>query len=184
MSRNQLEITGTFPELGPAPAAQLTKPGCVLEGEIVAFDGAQTSFARLQQRLGVRHPGETLLVAAPVFYYLFDVMYADGRGIRPLPQRECKHALRELLSFSDPVRYTEHRDRDGEQYFLQACQDRWEGLIAKRGDAPYRPGAAATGSSSSARTRRSSSSAATPTRRAPGRVSAPCCSATTTPAAP
>jgi bifunctional non-homologous end joining protein LigD len=139
MSRNQRDITTTFAEIGPALAAQL-KPGHVLDGEIVAFDGDQTSFERLQQRLGISRPGESLLAAVPVVYCLFDVLYATGRDTRPLPQLERKHVLRQLLSFRDPLRYTEHRERDGERYFQQACRDRWEGLIAKRADAPYRGG--------------------------------------------
>jgi bifunctional non-homologous end joining protein LigD len=60
--------------------------------------------------------------------------------VRPLPQRERKQILRQLLSFDDPLRYTEHRERDGGTYFGQACRDGWEGLIAKRAAAPYRSG--------------------------------------------
>ena len=52
--------------------------------------------------------------------------------------------LARSLSFGDPLRFTQHRERDGEAFFRQACQDGWEGLIAKRADAPYR-GAQFTG---------------------------------------
>jgi len=38
------------------------------------------------------------------------------------------------------LRFTEHRERDGAAYWEQACRDGWEGLIAKRADAPYRSG--------------------------------------------
>jgi bifunctional non-homologous end joining protein LigD len=148
MSRNQRDITTTFPEIAAALAAQITAaqitaahitgPGHIVDGEIVAFKGSSTSFAQLQQRIGVAHPSASLLSAAPAFYYIFDVMYAGGQDVRPLPQLERKRILRELLAFDDPLRYTEHRDRDGERYFEQACRDRWEGLIAKRAAAPYR----------------------------------------------
>ena len=140
MSRNQRDISRTFPEVGNALEAQLMPPGYVLDGEIVAFDSHQTSFARLQRRLGVENPGQSLIDAVPVFYYLFDVMHAEGRDTRALPQLERKDLLRQLLSFRDPLRYTDHRERDGQEYFRQACRDGWEGLIAKRADAPYRSG--------------------------------------------
>jgi DNA ligase D-like protein (predicted ligase) len=81
-----------------------------------------------------------LLRRVPVFYYIFDVLYADGRDVRPLPLRERKSVLAGLLSFDDPLRYTEHRDTDGEAYYAEACRQGWEGLIAKRDDAPYRAG--------------------------------------------
>jgi|SRR5580704_1498885 bifunctional non-homologous end joining protein LigD len=137
ISRNQRDITSTYPDVAAALAAQITTPGQVLDGEIVAFSGSATSFARLQQRLGLAHPSASLVSEVPVIYYIFDVMYSGGQDVRPLPQLERKEILRGLLSFDDPLRYTEHRERDGERYFEQACRDRWEGLIAKRATAPY-----------------------------------------------
>src|SRR5580693_7099274 len=56
ISRNQRDITSTYPDVAAALAAQITTPGQVLDGEIVAFSGSATSFARLQQRLGLAHP--------------------------------------------------------------------------------------------------------------------------------
>ncbi len=139
MTRNQKDDTSTYPELSQALAAQ--QPGdFIIDGEIVAFDGSQTRFARLQQRLGVRQPGPDLLAAVPVWFYIFDVLWADGRDVRPLPLRERKQILRDLLTFTGPLRFTEHKDTDGEAYFRRACASGWEGVIAKRADAPYRPG--------------------------------------------
>jgi bifunctional non-homologous end joining protein LigD len=94
----------------------------------------------LQQRLGVAHPGQRLLDDFPVYYYMFDVMYADGADTRSLPLRERKRVLAGLLPFRDPLRFTEHRDGDGEPFWVQACRDGWEGLIAKRADEPYQNG--------------------------------------------
>ena len=76
----------------------------------------------------------------PAYYYIFDVLWTDGRDVRPLPLRDRKRILRDLLDFTGPLRFTEHEDTDGEAYFRQACASGWEGLIAKRADAPYRGG--------------------------------------------
>ena len=139
MTRNQKDDTSTYPELTQALAAQ-RDGDFIIDGEIVAFDGSQTRFARLQQRLGVRSPGPDLLAEVPVYYYIFDVLWADGRDVRPLPLRERKRILRELLAFTGPLCFTEHVDTDGEAYFRQACASGWEGVIAKHADAPYRAG--------------------------------------------
>ncbi|HYB48887.1 MAG TPA: non-homologous end-joining DNA ligase [Streptosporangiaceae bacterium] len=139
MTRNQKEDTSTYPEITGALAAQQAD-GFIIDGEIVAFDDGQTRFALLQQRLGVRHPGPDLLEQVPVYYYIFDVLWADDRDVRPLPLRERKSILGDLLAFTGPLRFTEHRDTDGEAYFRQACASGWEGVIAKRADAPYRAG--------------------------------------------
>ena len=72
-----------------------------------------------------------------MYYYLFDIMFAGGTDVRPRPLRERKELLRGQLSFHGPLRFTEYRTPDGVAYFKQACQDRWEGIIAKRADAPY-----------------------------------------------
>jgi bifunctional non-homologous end joining protein LigD len=136
LTRNQHDITRTFPEIAAALAAQ-HHGDLVVDGEIVAFDGSQTRFERLQQRLGVADPGEQLQRDYPVSYYVFDVLYADDRDTRPLPLLERKRVLAAALDFRDPLRFTEHRSPDGEAYFRQACADGWEGLVAKRAAAPY-----------------------------------------------
>lgn len=139
MTRNQKEDTSTYPEIAGALAAQRAD-SFIVDGEIVAFEDGQTRFARLQQRLGVRHPDPALIARYPVFYYIFDVLWAEDRDVRPVPLRERKQILRDLLTFDDPLRFTEHRDTDGEAYYREACAKGWEGLIAKRADAPYRAG--------------------------------------------
>ena len=138
LTRNEHDVTATFPEVASALAK--VADGFVLDGEIVAFDGDETRFERLQQRLGVVNPGGKLIGDYPVVYYVFDVMFARGDDVRPLPELERKRLLRELLADSESVRYTEHRTGDGVAFWHQACADGWEGLIAKDANAPYTAG--------------------------------------------
>ena len=140
MSRNEHNNTSTFPEVARALAAQRVGDDFIVDGEIVAFDGDETKFSLLQRRFGVIKPTAGLLAEVPAYYYMFDVLYAGGRDVRPLPLLERKPVLRGLLSFDGPLRYTEHRDTEGEAYYREACAYGWEGLIAKRADAPYRSG--------------------------------------------
>ena len=139
MTRNQQQVTGTYPEIAEALRAQAATD-FIVDGEVVAFDGDETSFSRLQHRLGVRDPSPALRAEVPAYIYLFDVLWADGHDVRPRPLLERKTVLHDLLSFGGPLRYAEHRDTDGEAYYREACQLGWEGLIAKRVDSPYRPG--------------------------------------------
>jgi bifunctional non-homologous end joining protein LigD len=139
LTRNDRDVTATFPEVADALRAQEADE-FVVDGEVVAFRDGQTSFSMLQQRLGVAHPAPKLIGDFPVFYYIFDVLFAGGQDTRRLPQRERKERLRDLLDFTGPLRYTEHRAGDGEAFYRQACVDGWEGLIAKRADAPYTEG--------------------------------------------
>ena len=93
-----------------------------------AFSGTRTSFETLARRgeRGVR-----------VFCYVFDLLWLAGYDVRPLPLRARKRLLRDAIEFGDPLRFTPHRNRDGERFFAEACRKGWEGLIAKRADSPY-----------------------------------------------
>jgi bifunctional non-homologous end joining protein LigD len=139
MTRNRKIVSSTYPELVEAFMAQQADD-FVLDGEVVAFSDGQTRFAQLQQRMQVARPSAELLRTVPVQYYLFDVLWADGTDLRRQPLRERNQRLHQLLDFADPLRYTEHRVGDGVEFYSEACRLGWEGLIAKRADAPYQAG--------------------------------------------
>ncbi len=138
-SRNRKPVTGTYPELVEA-LDRATPEDIVADGEVVAFDGARTSFARLQGRLGIIDPAKARATGVDVTLYLFDVMALGGHDLTGLPLRRRKQILRAAVDFTDPLRFSAHRNTDGEAYLQLACERGWEGLIAKRADAPYRPG--------------------------------------------
>ena len=41
------------------------------------------------------------------------------------------------MSYGGPLRFQPHRNTEGEALYRDACRRGWEGLIAKRADAPY-----------------------------------------------
>src|ERR1700754_1669518 len=139
MTRNQKEVSNNNPEIAAALRAQ-GRQDFIIDGEIVAFQGSETSFELLQSRIHVTSPGPQLLRKVPVFYYIFDVLYADDRDVRQRPLREGKHVRASVLAFDARLRFTEHRDAEGEAFYAEACKAGWEGLIAKLADAPYRAG--------------------------------------------
>jgi bifunctional non-homologous end joining protein LigD len=131
VSRTDRDMTGQFPELAEALAAEPC-PDFVVDGEIVAFAGGITSFQRLQRRGKER---------VAVFLYVFDILRHEGHDVRGLPLRERKALLRKTLRFEGPVRLSQHRNEHGEKLFREACRKGLEGLVAKRADSPYRSAA-------------------------------------------
>jgi DNA ligase D-like protein (predicted ligase) len=127
LSRNDTDLSGRYPELAAALRAQDATRFAV-DGEIVAFDGAQTSFAALAAR-GHR--------PVPVFLYAFDLLWLDGHDVTGLALRARKRLLRGALRWDGPLRLTAHRNRDGEAMFAQACRRGWEGVVGKRADTTY-----------------------------------------------
>jgi DNA ligase D-like protein (predicted ligase) len=138
-SRSEKRMDATYPELVDAVAAR-TPAGTVVDGEIVAFDGDQTSFARLQGRIGLHDPDAARASGIAVYLYLFDVLVIDDHDVTALPLRTRKRLLRDAVDFGGPLRMSTHRNTDGEAYLREACRRGWEGLVAKRADAPYRAG--------------------------------------------
>jgi len=138
-SRTGRALDNTYPEVAAA-IAQQERDDFVLDGEVVAFEGSRTSFERLQQRIGITVRSQAEASRVPIFFYVFDLLRLDGEDIRRRPLRERKQLLRDAVTFTDPLRLTSHRNEHGESYLAQACRWGWEGLIAKRADAPYTAG--------------------------------------------
>jgi DNA ligase D-like protein (predicted ligase) len=138
-SRSGRDVTVAFPEIAEALEEQASTD-FVIDGEVVAFEGTRTSFAKLQPRIHVSSAAKARRSGVPVYFYVFDVLRADGEDVRRLPLLDRKRRLRDLLTFDGPIRYTPHRRRGDEDYFAEACRKGWEGLIAKRMDSPYATG--------------------------------------------
>ena len=83
-SRNKQPLGSSYPEIAGALAAQ----DCsrfVLDGEVVAFEGRRTSFARLQGRSGIHQAAAARASGIAVYYYVFDLLHLDGSNVTALP---------------------------------------------------------------------------------------------------
>jgi ATP-dependent DNA ligase len=121
-SRNELSLDDRYPSIAAALTAD-PADGFVIDGEAVAFVDGHDRFGG----------GE----GAQLFYYVFDVLFAEGRDVRSLPLEERRAVLERVLDWKDPLRITEQVTGDGAALLATACQDGWEGLIAKRLGRPY-----------------------------------------------
>lgn len=139
-SRRGEDRSRGYPELVDAVREQLVSDDAVLDGEVVAFEGNHTSFARLQGRIGLDDPRRARATGIEVFYYLFDLLHLDGWDLRELPLRDRKRLLRSVVDVAPPLRFTPHRNEDGPTLLEDACARGWEGLIGKDAGAPYRSG--------------------------------------------
>src|SRR4051794_13027103 len=101
----------------------------ILDGEVVAVDakGEPLGFQALQ-----RH-------GAPVLW-AFDVLWHGGDDLRDRPLRERRAVLERLVTPGGAVARSEVLDGPSRAAYERACRAGWEGLIAKRDDAPYRGG--------------------------------------------
>ena len=136
-TRNGKDWTDRFRAIAAA-AAGLPVEEALLDGEVVVLlpDGT-TSFQALQNVLS-----NSPEARGELLYFAFDLLHLDGWDLRGAPLLERKRLLAELLAAAadSPVRFSEHVQGRGEDFFRQACGFALEGVVSKRADLPYRRG--------------------------------------------
>ncbi len=134
-TRNGLDWTPKFPVLARSLAA-LPVASALIDGELVALaaDGT-TSFGELQDGIA---GGDT----SGLVFFAFDLLYRDGYDLTGATLDDRKAALAQIVQreAGETVRYSDHQEGRGPDFFRHACRYGLEGTIAKRRDRPYRPG--------------------------------------------
>lgn len=132
-SRNRKDWTVKFPNLVKAIKTFPAK-SAILDGEIVIVDKAgRSSFQDLQQAMGKSG-------AAAFVFQIFDLIYLDGYDLTAVPLVQRKLLLGELIASirgKTPLRYSEHVEGSGQEFFRQACEYRIEGIISKLANSTY-----------------------------------------------
>jgi bifunctional non-homologous end joining protein LigD len=133
-SRTGLDWTAQFSTIAAA-ASFLRKRDVVIDGEAVVYGNTGIpDFQQLRRELGPRK-------SPRVLFHAFDLLYLDGYDLRETPYLERKRRLEALLkSAPKNIVYVEYLEAEGASVFAQACKLGLEGVVAKRGDAPYRSG--------------------------------------------
>ena len=134
-TRNHLDWTAKLPELVEA-VGKLGLHRTILDGEVVAFDEkGVTQFQLLQNAFRERKRQH-------LTFMVFDLLFLDGEDLRglPLEERKAKLAVLGLPTDRGRVRYVEHIDGNGPEFFEQAERRGLEGIVSKRRDRPYSSG--------------------------------------------
>jgi bifunctional non-homologous end joining protein LigD len=141
LSRNDKDVTASYPELRALGAA-LGPRQVVLDGEIVALRDGRPSFEALQARMHVTDERKVRRLAAevPVAYMVFDVLYVDGAETSGLAYDERRRVLQALALDGPNWATPAANDGPGADVLAAARSGGLEGVVAKRRDAPYRPG--------------------------------------------
>lgn len=132
-SRNGLSFVQKYPPV--AEAITKLSHDCVLDGEIVVLnDKGRPRFQMLQEYdQDPRHP---------LHYYVFDLLFLDGKDLRELPLINRKELLHKLLSSykGDVIRYSDHVSTNGKKFFHHVKKLDFEGMMAKKADSEYYSG--------------------------------------------
>jgi bifunctional non-homologous end joining protein LigD len=144
VSRTGQDVTPTYPELRGLGSA-LDRRQALLDGEVVALgDSGWPDFEALQPRMHVRDETMARRLAAeyPVSYLAFDVLHLDGRPLLDLPYAQ-RRALLEDLALEGPYCQVPPSFTGEPGAGVKAVSEQYglEGVVAKRLDSRYEPGA-------------------------------------------
>jgi DNA ligase 1 len=140
-SRGEELVTERFPEL--ALAAARLPDGCVLDGEVLAWDERGVMpFAVLQTRIGRDKLTPRIVESAPVSFLAYDLLEHEGHDVRALPLAERRGRLAAVLA-EPGARFLLSTDlpandwRELETLRAQARELHVEGVMLKRRDSAY-----------------------------------------------
>ncbi|NIG54756.1 non-homologous end-joining DNA ligase [Chitinophaga sp. Cy-1792] len=130
VSRNQLSFDKKFPVITEALKEWNVK--AVVDGEIVAPDeNGDPDFQQLQNYL--KFGSSTQIV-----YYIFDLLWYEGRDLRQEPLLTRKTLLQQILPPEDNlIRYSDHIIENGKAFYEAAVKRGLEGVMAKNANGAY-----------------------------------------------
>jgi bifunctional non-homologous end joining protein LigD len=131
LSRKQQDWTQTFPALS-CIVGKLPIENAWLDGEVVVIgEDGRSSFQALQESLSANN-------SERLSYVVFDLLYLDGFDLRGAPLIERKKVLKSLVEGqSQKLRYSDHVQGRGEDFYESACALGVEGMVSKRSDSRY-----------------------------------------------
>jgi bifunctional non-homologous end joining protein LigD len=112
----------------------LRAEAALLDGEVVVETNSGASdFSALQADLSEGRSDRFR-------YYAFDLLHLDGFDLTGAALVDRKAVLERLIPQEGVVAYSAHFVNDGDLVLRHACRLSLEGVVSKRGDAPYRSG--------------------------------------------
>ncbi|WP_277497516.1 non-homologous end-joining DNA ligase [Nocardioides sp. ChNu-99] len=140
-SRNGNTVTAAYPELAGLVDA-VGGRDAVIDAEVVAFADGRPSFAALADRMHVRDTRRAARLAAaqPVTLVAFDLLEVGGRSLLRRPLAERRERLEALVAVDDRWQVPPTYD-DGAMLLAATDQQGLEGIVSKRAESPYQPGA-------------------------------------------
>jgi bifunctional non-homologous end joining protein LigD len=127
-SRGGQDYTKKYPAV--VKALKAFEHDLIFDGEVVYINKeGKPDFDALQTVNGQK---------APITYYVFDILWLDGKDLMKLPLLERKEILGELVGDNTVIKYSAHFD-DGLILYDHAKSFGLEGIVAKQKDSSYIP---------------------------------------------
>lgn len=143
-SRNGNDITQKYPEIVNEIKNSLKDcKSAIVDGEIVVLnDNGIPDFHAHQHRMNVQNSREimALSVETPATYYLFDILYKDGKDLKSLNYLDRRRILSSTIKTKKSIRISDYIEERGIDIFDSTNKLNLEGIVAKHKNSTYREG--------------------------------------------
>jgi len=143
-SRRLSDVTEGLPEVVDLVRRKVRAGRVVLEGEVVAIGKGNLPlpFQYLMQRFRRERDIEAMMQEIPVSLNLFDVLYCDGHSLIDIGYLDRRRKLLELAGDIPVVKQLITGEAvEAEKFLEESLRAGHEGLVAKKLDGTYTPGA-------------------------------------------
>jgi DNA ligase-1 len=142
-------VTKQFPEIVEYIESHVSGEAFILDCEAVGFDAKTneyTDFQAISQRIRRKYGIAEMRKELPVELVVFDIVYLDGESLIDVGSEKRWKMLEKIVKVEDKKivlakRIVSSDNEEVEKFYSEALEDNQEGLMGKRLDAPYKPGA-------------------------------------------
>lgn len=142
-SRAGNSITHRYPEILESIGTITCNRSVVLDGEIVVLNKqGYPDFQSHQRRMNVENYGDisTLSHQIPATYYLFDILYLDGKSLQNLDFVDRRKVLSSIIQTNYTIKLSEFFEENGISLYNKIKSIGLEGIIAKKKNSKYSQG--------------------------------------------
>lgn len=137
-SKSGKDFTRAFPEIHVPP---IRSGEAVFDGEVTVLTDGKPDFESTMERLLARESLiERLMKKKPAIYFIWDILWHNGKRLMDLPLIERKTLLDHSVENSETQKKIDWLDTDGLALWDAVLKQGLEGIVAKRKDSRYLSG--------------------------------------------
>ncbi|MBI2143656.1 ATP-dependent DNA ligase [Candidatus Woesearchaeota archaeon] len=148
-TRRLENVTNQFPDVVECLKKHVKGDNYIMDAEAVGFDPKTQKyvpFQNISQRIKRKYDIEKTAEELPVEVNVFDVLSYEGKSFIKEPFKKRRELIERIVSSTKrkivvSKAITADKEPEIERFFKQAKADGTEGLMIKKLDAPYQPGA-------------------------------------------
>ena len=148
-TRRLEDVTDQFPEVADYIKKYVHEKKIILDSEAVGYNkktGKYLPFQSISQRIKRKYDIQKMSEEFPVEVNVFDIINYKGKSVISEPFEERKRMIKKIIKnvpkkIKTAKSIVTANKKDVESFYKEAIESGNEGLIIKKLDAPYKPGA-------------------------------------------